>query len=169
MQASNRQPYADARHDAQGWFAAVRRGGFDHGFGAGLGVWAYYKPGLRYKTGGRFLYFDFMGRRTEHNRTFDCVLEPESGKVETLCVQALDSICALSNQSPNCTWYRTMMRDASPKTLWAAGLPYIFVDKKRRDNRSLYTVGGKVSVAFAWVFVAVPGVLLSVSRPQGAA
>jgi len=167
-----RKEYIDARSDVQGWWAAIRRGGFDRGLPTNALLWLHYKPGLQYKAAGNFAYFDFMGRRTEHDRPFDATLEPEAGKVEPLCVQALDSICALSKMaggdedaSPNCTWNRTVIRDASPKTLWAAGLPYIFVNKAQRDGKwARYTVGAKVSVVLAWIFVAVPGVLLSVCQ-----
>jgi hypothetical protein len=159
--------YVDARYDIQGWWAAIRRGGYDRSFHTP--VWLHYKAGLQYKAQGRFFFFDFMGRRTEHDRPFDCVLEPESGKVGALCVQTLDSVCALSKTDPNCTWDRTIIRDVSPKILWAARLPYVLIKKEKRDDASQYTFGDKVSVVFAWVFLSVPGVLLAVCPFQRSA
>ena len=163
---------ADSNHeynDVAGWWAAFRRGGFSRGFQAGPDarwVFLYYKPGLQYRERetGPFTVHDFMGREERHTRPFDCTVDPLTCRIVPLCVQAPDSICALSaGPNPNCTWSRTVMRNAAPNALWAAELLFMFVPPERRGDFAQYTLRDKATVVGAWIFIAVPMVFLSVS------
>lgn len=95
----------------------------------------YFHPNLEYTPGPNpFTVYDGMGRERTYNQPFECYLDPLTGKVKKLYVQAPESLCRLSANAPNATWRRTPIRNATSILLRIANLPFRHVDPERRDD-----------------------------------
>ncbi|KAK4247701.1 hypothetical protein C7999DRAFT_31894 [Corynascus novoguineensis] len=114
----------------------------------------YFPPGLEYKPWddlGPVTFVDGRGREKTFDKPFDCYIDPFTGKIETLYVQAPYSICEASATSPNATWNRTPIRNVSPMSLRIANLPFRFVTADRRANLALYTPKDWLIVFGMWI------------------
>jgi len=112
----------------------------------------YYPPGIKYaKREEKFVFEDVLGRKLEYIRPFDCTISTENGRLETLYVQASDSICELSKTSPNATWKRTCVRNVSPFFLRLSNLPFVLIPSDRRNDPERYTESDRWSIAVMWI------------------
>lgn len=122
----------------------------------------YFRPGLKYKK-REVTIIDGLGREKKFDRPFDCFIDPLTGKIETLYVQAPYSICRASATHPNATWKRNLIVNATPLPLRVANIPFSFIPRDRRGDRSKYTAEDWLSVIALWI-PAVTLFLLLVSR-----
>src|SRR3569833_374496 len=148
--------------DASGWWEAFFGGGFNWRWDTSPHL--HYKPGLQYRSQGDFTVVDGLGRLKSYQKPFDCFIDPDTGKIETLYVQSTASICALSQSAPNATWQRTIIRNVSPMFLRAANLPFALIPATRRHDKSLYTeedwwivVGMWIPSILAFTLLVCPG------------
>ncbi|KAK4234185.1 hypothetical protein C8A03DRAFT_47424 [Achaetomium macrosporum] len=112
----------------------------------------YFRPNLEYVPGPtRFTVIDGLGREKTYDKSFDCYLDPFNGKIETLYVQAPESLCRLSATRPNATWKRTPIRNATPLLLRLANLPFRFVPVERRGDISQYNAADWMIVVAMWI------------------
>ncbi|KAH8881789.1 hypothetical protein GQ53DRAFT_886717 [Thozetella sp. PMI_491] len=141
--------YLDPCRDVSGWWSALM-----------LPNWTwrwfdrphlFFKPNLEYVSHGDIEVVDGLGRTKTYKKAFECYLDPVTGKIKTLYVQATESICALSGTDPNCTWKRTCIRNVSPIPLRVANLPFRFVPEERRHDISKYTVEDWLIVVGMWI------------------
>lgn len=159
---SSSQPYADSR----GWWSTFLGGSYS---------WRWYdephlyqQARLQYKPlNHQFTASDGMGRVTRSDRPFECMVNPNTGEFERLCVQSVDSVRGLENS----TWDRTIIRNVAPKSVRFALLPFRLIPQDRRNHPSQYTPGDWLSVALLWIpsvlalFTAM--FLASESSPKG--
>lgn len=139
----------DPYRDAKGKWAAFLRGGFNWRWFTFPHL--YYPPGLRYKKVEKFTFHDALGRQLEYDRAFDCTISPDNGRLETLYVQATDSICQMSATQPNCTWKRTPIRNVSPWFLRISNLPFSLIEPERRNDPSKYTSEDYATIVAMWI------------------
>ncbi len=111
----------------------------------------FFKPKLEYRRRGDIAVVDGFGRKKIYSKPFDCYLDPVTGKIKTLYVQATESICIRSGVDPNCTWKRTFIRNTSPILLRIANIPFRFVPECRRHYISNYTAADWLIVVGMWM------------------
>ena len=111
----------------------------------------YFRPGLEYVPQGPFTVIDGLGREKTYDKPIECQINPFTGKIDTLYVQAPHSVCLMSKTNPNCTWKRTPIRTVTPIMLRIANLPFMFIPRGRRHDPSQYTVEDWSSVAGMWI------------------
>ncbi|KAK4193995.1 hypothetical protein QBC40DRAFT_48483 [Triangularia verruculosa] len=145
LQANHPNPY----QDVSSWWNAFFQGGFSwRWFG---GPHLYYRPNLEYADSTPFFVTDGLGREKIYNQPFECYLDPFTGKIEKLYVQAPASICQLGVVNPNSTWKRTPIRNVSPFLLRVGNLPFRFIPAERRSHRSKFTVEDWFIVIGMWI------------------
>ncbi|KAM5451274.1 hypothetical protein MaudCBS49596_003980 [Microsporum audouinii] len=122
----------------------------------------YYPAGKAYKKRDRcFIAVDGLGSVIEGLRPFECIMNPSTGELERLCIQAPDSICELKNS----TWDRTLIRNVASKSLLVALLPFSRIPRERRSNPARYTPQDWASLLSLWI-LAVAGLLGAAFIPQ---
>lgn len=90
---------------------------------------------------------DGMGRTFQSREPYECTLNPSTGEFERLCVQAVDTVCRQSNS----TWDRTVIRNAAPKSVRLALLPFWRIPHHRRNDPESYTSDDWLQVAVWWI------------------
>jgi hypothetical protein len=91
----------------------------------------YFKSSLKYKRlANSFTVKDGMNRDTTFSRPFECTIDPDTGRYETLCTQAPESICGVADR----TWNQTIVRHVAPPLLRIANLSVILIPPERRNN-----------------------------------
>jgi len=148
MAVSN-QKAVDPYRDAGGKYSAFFRGGckwrwpgFPH---------LYYPAGLKYTKVDQFTFHDQLGRKPTFTQPFDCTINAGDGKLNTLYVQATDSVCNLSSTNPNSTWKRTVIRNVSPFYLRISDMTFRLIPPQRRNKNELYTAEDKWKIAVMWI------------------
>ncbi|EFR05216.1 hypothetical protein MGYG_08230 [Nannizzia gypsea CBS 118893] len=122
----------------------------------------YYPAGKAYKkTQQPFVAVDGLGMTFNLSQPFECIMNPSTGTLEKLCVQAPDSVCELKNS----TWDRTVIRNVAPKSLFVALLPFSRIPSERRPYPALYTTNDWASLLALWI-PAVAGLLGAVFIPK---
>ncbi|CAP71654.1 uncharacterized protein PODANS_6_50 [Podospora anserina S mat+] len=143
--SSHPNPY----QDVSSWWAAFFKGGFSwRWFG---GPHLYFRPNLEYADSTPFFVTDGLGREKVYNQPFECYIDPFTGKIEKLYVQAPSSICLLGSVDPNCTWKRTPIRNVTPFLLRVGNLPFRFIPAERRGHRSKFTFEDWCIVIGMWI------------------
>ena len=102
-----------------------------------------------------FSVVDGLGRKKVFRKPFECYIDPFSGKIKKLYVQAPGSICHLSGDKANATWGRTPIRNATPIWLRVADLPYRGIPIGRRGDSSKFTAEDYLVIAATWLFAVV--------------
>ncbi len=138
-------PYADI----SGWWSAFLSSGWSWRWFEKPHL--YFRPRLEFVPQQKFAVIDGLDRKKVYDKPFDCYLDPVTGKIQTLYVQATESICQLSVNQPNATWKRTCIRNVSPVFLRVANMPFRFVPEDRRHDTSKYTVEDWLIVAGMWI------------------
>lgn len=132
--------------DVQGWLSAY----YDH---SNPPAWRWSRPrlhypaSLEYKPGQEYFAVDGMGRRKKGSQRFECTINPFTGKLERLCVQAAGSLCALKNS----TWDRTIVRSSPPRMLRLALFPTSAIHWTRRWKPEEWTAGDWLSVIWRYI------------------
>jgi hypothetical protein len=139
----------DPYRDTKGKWAALMRGGWNWRWFGFPNL--YYPPGLKFTSVDEFIFLDILGRKSKFTKPFDCTISPFNGKVQTLYVQATDSVCRMSRKNPNCTWKRTPVRNVSPWFLRLSNLAFSLIPRDRRNDPSKYTSADKMSIALMWI------------------
>lgn len=155
-QATLTQPAAgDTAHpnpylDVPSWWAYFFEGGFSWRWFSSPQL--YYRPNLEYvPSPNRFTVIDGLGREKSYDQPFECCIDPSTGKIEKLYVQAPLSLCRLSATAPNATWKRTPIRNVSSFVLRIANLPYRFIPGERRADVSKFTGDDWVLLVIMWI------------------
>jgi hypothetical protein len=112
----------------------------------------YFPSNLEYvpSTNG-FTVIDGLGREKTYDKPFECYIDPFTGKIRRLYVQAPASLCLLSAETPNATWRRTPMRNATSVLLRIANLPYRFIPLERWEKVQSFTVADWLILALMWI------------------
>ncbi|SPQ25612.1 d9231210-e810-41bf-9b25-17d28832bb11 [Thermothielavioides terrestris] len=127
--------YLNPELDCPSWWSYFFAGGY-------LWRWLssphlYFLGGLEYRANpSPFTVIDGMGREKTYERPFECYIDPFTGKIRRLYVQAPDSLCRLFPKNANATWRRTPIRNASSIWFRLANLPFRLVDRQRRGDIS---------------------------------
>ncbi|GAB1315519.1 Heterokaryon incompatibility domain-containing protein (Fragment) [Madurella fahalii] len=136
--------------DVSSWWSAFFTGGYSWRWFTSPQL--YFRPNLEYIPGpAPFTVIDGLGREKTFDKPFDCYIDPFTGKIETLYVQAPESICQLSATSPNATWKRTPIRNVTPIALRIANLPFRFIPAERRGDRSRFMAEDWLMVIGMWI------------------
>jgi len=141
--------YVNPYGDLPSWWAFFWAGGWSwRWFGRPK---LYFRAGLEYAEQAPFSVVDGLGRNKTFTQPFECHVDPVTGKLETLYVQAPASICSLGRTQPNGTWKRTPVRTVAPMALRIANLPFMFVPRDRRQYRDRYTSEDWATVVAMWI------------------
>lgn len=155
--------YPNPRDDVPSWWSVLFKGRYYWRWFSRPSL--YFRPGLEY-TPRPVNIIDGLGREHKFDKPFDCFIDPFTGKIETLYVQAPYSLCLASAARPNATWKRTPIRDVSPLALRVANLPFRFIPPERREDRTKYTNKDWLTVVAMWIpTVAIFMFLVSDARP----
>jgi hypothetical protein len=149
--------------DVPSWWSILRAGGYSWRWFSSPHL--YFPPNLEYVPGpSPFTVIDGRGRQKTYDKPFECYIDPFTGKIEKLYVQAPESLCRLSASRPNATWKRTPIRNATPIVLRLANLPFRLIPLERRGDRHKYTAQDWMIVVAMWI-PTVAVFLLGVSWP----
>ncbi|KAK4173351.1 hypothetical protein QBC36DRAFT_58534 [Triangularia setosa] len=141
--------YPNPYQDVSSWWTAFFQGGFSwRWFGE---PHLYFRPNLEYVHSAPFLVTDGLGREKAYNQPFECYIDPFTGKIEKLYVQAPSSICRMGVVNPNSTWKRTPIRNVTPFLLRVGNLPFRFIPAERRGHRSKFTAEDWFIVIGMWI------------------
>jgi hypothetical protein len=147
--ATSTHEIVDPYEDTHGKYTAFLAGGWKWRFFGFPHL--YYPSGLRYREIPATCFHDQLGRQRIITRPFDGLISPADARLETLYVQATDSICKLSSTSPNCTWKRTVIRNVSPFYLRVSNMVFRLVPPERRGKPELYTDEDRWLIAVMWI------------------
>ena len=112
----------------------------------------YFPSNLEYVSGPNpFAVIDGLGRVKTYDKPFECYIDPFTGKIKRLYVQAPDSICRLSAKKPNATWNRTPIRNAASIVVRLANLPYRFVPAERSGKVRRYNGADWPVLILMWI------------------
>jgi len=131
----------------------------------------YFRPGLEYeKTDDEFTVIDGLGREKTYHQPFECYIDPLTGKISKLYVQAPASLCRMPADKANNTWKRTPIRNATPILQRIANLPFRLIPPERRGEPwSKLTGEDRLKVVMMWLpTVAVFLVSVSATPPLAA-
>ena len=163
-------PHPNPYQDVSSWWSIFFSGGYSWRWFERPHLYfrpliEYVPPATHHDDGSRFTVVDGLGREKPYDKPLECLIDPFSGRIQKLYVQAPASICRLPTAgNPNGTWKRTPVRNVTPIALRIANLPFRFVPAQRRYDRSLFTVEDWLIVIAMWI-PAVVAFFLSVSLP----
>ncbi|AEO67483.1 uncharacterized protein THITE_118127 [Thermothielavioides terrestris NRRL 8126] len=115
--------YLNPELDCPSWWSYFFAGGY-------LWRWLssphlYFLGGLEYRANpSPFTVIDGLGGEKIYERPFECYIDPFTGKIRRLYVQAPNSLCRLFPKNANATWRRTPIRNASSIWFRLANLPF---------------------------------------------
>ncbi|KAK1757075.1 hypothetical protein QBC47DRAFT_412412 [Echria macrotheca] len=143
--------YPNPYEDIPSWWSYFFSGGYSWRWFSKPHL--YFRPGLEYKkTESPFTVIDGLGREKTYDRPFECYIDPATGKIETLYVQAPGMLCRMSSSESNCTWKRTPINNVTPILLRIANIPYRAIPAKRRSLPwSDLTAEDKWKVVLLWL------------------
>ncbi|KAK4223943.1 hypothetical protein QBC38DRAFT_36148 [Podospora fimiseda] len=113
----------------------------------------YFRPGLEYKKAeSEFTVIDGLGREKTYDRPFECYIDPSTGKISKLYVQAPGFLCRQPANKGNGTWKRTPINNVTPIMLRISNLPYRVLPVRRRGLPwSELTAAERLKVVLMWL------------------
>lgn len=162
--ADNAADYPNPYLDVPSWWSYFFAGGFSWRWFSAPHL--YFPSNLEYvPSPNPFTVIDGLGRETTYDKSFECYIDPFTGKIRRLYVQAPASLCLLSTKSPNSTWRRTPIRNATSVLLRIANLPYRLIPLERRGEVHKFRSHDWLLLAFMWI-PSVVLFLLAASTPM---